>query len=59
MVEAGGFRVLLTEDHSRHLKELAARLIFAQDGDDRACCRDRRLGYYLMLAQKQEGSHVG
>ncbi|MCJ2164784.1 DVU_1556 family methyltransferase [Pseudodesulfovibrio sp. S3] len=59
MAEAHGFRVHVTEDHSRHLRELAARLIFAQDGEDRACCCDRRLGYYLMLAQKQEGSHVG
>ena len=55
MVEASGFTVLLVEDHSRLLKELAARLLFAGKGDQSACaCSDRRdLGYYLMIAQKR------
>eukprot|EP00831_Metopus_contortus_P017246 TRINITY_DN17269_c0_g1_i3.p3 TRINITY_DN17269_c0_g1~~TRINITY_DN17269_c0_g1_i3.p3 ORF type:complete len:185 (+),score=46.49 TRINITY_DN17269_c0_g1_i3:778-1332(+) len=59
MVETHGFIVRQTEDHSRYLKELAARLIFAQDGEDQACCCDRQLGYYLVLAQKKEGFYVG
>lgn len=55
MVEAHGFTVLLVEDYSYLLKELAARLLFAQEADQSACaCSDRRdLGYYLMIAQKR------
>jgi SAM-dependent methyltransferase len=55
MVQACGFDVVLLEDHSILLKELAARLILADDGGSCACgCREgRQLGYYLMIAQKR------
>ncbi len=55
MVQACGFDVVLLEDHSLLLRELAARLILADDGGPRDCgCRERRqLGYYLMIAQKK------
>lgn len=51
MVKKGGLTVRLVEDHSHHLRELAARLLMA--GEERYCSCDRNLGYYLMIAQKE------
>lgn len=45
-----GFAVRLVEDHSRHLRDLAARLILA--GEPLPGC-GRGLGYYLMIAARQ------
>ena len=59
MVEACGFSVRLVEDHSPQLKELAARLLLAGEEARNQCGCDRRLGYYLMIARKQGGSHGG
>lgn len=57
MVEAHGFVIRQVEDHSRHLKELAARLVLAGESD--RCTCERNPGYYLMIAQKRGLSHVG
>nr|WP_321513880.1 class I SAM-dependent methyltransferase [uncultured Pseudodesulfovibrio sp.] len=56
-VEACGFTVRLVEDHSRQLKDLAAKLMFAGGQTTGACTG--RLGYYLMIAQKGGEPHVG
>jgi len=56
-VEACGFTVRLVEDHSRQLKKLAAKLLFA--GGETAGACDGRLGYYLMIAQKGGEPRVG
>jgi len=56
-VEACGFTVRLVEDHSRQLKDLAAKLLFAGGETSGAC--DGRLGYYLMIAQKGGEPRVG
>jgi arsenite methyltransferase len=66
MVTSAGFRVLLWEDHSRLLAELAGRLIFKhgsladfrrriglpspEKSDETNCSKP---GYYLMIAQKK------
>ena len=50
LAEARGFSVRAVEDHSRHLRDLAARLILA--GEPPARC-GRGLGYYLMITTKQ------
>ena len=66
-VTSAGFRVILWEDHSRLLAELAARLIFEhgsladfrqriglpspETSDETVCSKP---GYYLMVAQKKE-----
>jgi len=49
LVEAQGMDVLVVEDHARHLRDLAARLLLA--GETGAPC-GRGLGYYLMIARK-------
>jgi len=54
LVRRHGFAVQLTEDHSHHLRDLAARLIFSRNGQERGCRCDPGLGYYLMLANKQD-----
>ena len=51
LVREGGFAVQLLEDHSAHLRDLAARL--AWTGEGAACGCGRGLGYFLMIAQKQ------
>jgi len=51
LVETAGFEVLLVENHSRLLKELAAKLLFAGESGQGRGCR-RRLGYYLMIARR-------
>jgi len=67
MVSSAGFRILLWEDHTRLLAELAARLIFEhgsladfwqriglpspETSDETVCSKP---GYYLMIAQKGE-----
>jgi SAM-dependent methyltransferase len=57
LAEEAGFEVVLLEDHSARLKDLAARLILA--GETGCGCRSRGgLGYYLMLAKKKEAAHV-
>ncbi len=58
MVESQGFAVCLVEDHTAYLKELAAKLVFAGDEDGQACGCRRRLGYYLMIAQKKGSQDV-
>jgi len=50
LAEGCGFAVRLVEDHSRHLRDLAARLILA--GEPLPGC-GRGLGYYLMIATRQ------
>lgn len=60
MAEKSGFSVLVTEDHSHHLKELAARLVFAGSGVGTGCgCGRKGLGYYLMIAQRQGATDAG
>ena len=56
-VEACGFTVRLVEDHSRQLKDLAAKLLFAGGETTRTC--DGGLGYYLMIVQKGSEPHAG
>jgi ubiquinone/menaquinone biosynthesis C-methylase UbiE len=56
MVKKGGLTVRMVEDHSYHLRELAARLLMA--GEKRYCSCDRSLGYYLMIAQKEGACHA-
>ncbi|MEZ7196221.1 DVU_1556 family methyltransferase [Pseudodesulfovibrio karagichevae] len=51
MVRDGGFAVELLEDHSAHLRDLAARLAWTAEGI--ACGCGRGMGYFLMIAQKQ------
>lgn len=52
-----GFAVVLWEDHTRLLKELAARLVLAHGSLDggwcpAGCAAGARPGYYLMIARK-------
>nr|WP_286181815.1 class I SAM-dependent methyltransferase [Desulfovibrio sp. Huiquan2017] len=51
LVRDGGFTVEVLEDHSAHLRDLAARLAWAGDGG--ACGCGRGLSYFLMIARKQ------
>jgi SAM-dependent methyltransferase len=58
LVEGCGFDILLLEDHTPRLRELAARLAFAgESGGGRAC--GGRLGYFLMIARKPEVTNAG
>lgn len=57
MVEDAGFEVMLVEDHSRLLTDLAARLLFAGE-DGQECGARRGLGYFLMIARKKGMTHV-
>ncbi|HEX9024138.1 MAG TPA: class I SAM-dependent methyltransferase [Geobacteraceae bacterium] len=59
MLEETGFTVLLWEDHTRHLKELAARLVLAGAASAGFCGEytkagggHQRPGYYLLVARK-------
>jgi arsenite methyltransferase len=51
-----GFTILLWEDHTPFLRELAARLILAQGSLEGFCCAPKgtgqRPGYYLLVAGK-------
>jgi len=51
-----GFTMLLWEDHTHLLRELAARLILANGSLEGLCCRapgsGRKPGYYLLVAHK-------
>lgn len=51
-----GFTVLLQEDHTPLLRELAARLILANGSLEGLCClapgSGRKPGYYLLVARK-------
>jgi arsenite methyltransferase len=50
-----GFTRLLWEDHTRMLKELAARIILARgslEGFPEMCCGGEKPGYYLLVAHK-------
>ncbi|OIQ51462.1 Demethylrebeccamycin-D-glucose O-methyltransferase [Pseudodesulfovibrio hydrargyri] len=51
LVRDGGFTIDVLEDHSAHLRDLAARL--AWTGEGASCGCGRGLGYFLMIAQKQ------
>jgi len=51
LVRAGGFAVTLLEDHSAHLRDLAARLVWT--AGEGACGCGRGLGYFLMIGQKK------
>jgi SAM-dependent methyltransferase len=51
LVRDSGFTLDVLEDHSAHLRDLAARL--AWTGEGVACGCGRGLGYFLMIAQKQ------
>lgn len=58
LVEECGLDILLVEDHSPRLRELAARLAFAgESGEGWAC--GGRLGYFLMIARKPEVDYAG
>jgi ubiquinone/menaquinone biosynthesis C-methylase UbiE len=57
MVEDAGFEVLLVEDHSRLLTDLAAKLVFAGEAA-RECGGRCGLGYFLMIARKKGLTHV-
>jgi len=50
LAEEHGLDVLLVEDHARHLRDLAARLLLA--GETLVPCGSG-LGYYLMIARKR------
>lgn len=57
MLERCGFTILLWEDHSRLLRELAARLVLAHGSRTKGLfagcgCGGERPGYYLMIAAK-------
>ena len=61
MLEETGFTILIREDHTRYLRELAARLILANGSLDGVCAGMKfdghsigRPGYYLMVARKLE-----
>ena len=51
-----GFEILLWEDHTHFLKELAARLILAHGSLEGLCCTTSgaggKPGYYLLVARK-------
>lgn len=51
-----GFTLLLWEDHTRLLRELAARLILADVSLDEHCCTppgsEGKAGYFLLVARK-------
>ncbi|WP_338666546.1 DVU_1556 family methyltransferase [Pseudodesulfovibrio methanolicus] len=51
LVRNGGFAIELLEDHSAHLRDLAARLAWTAEGVSCGC--GRGLSYFLMIAQKQ------
>lgn len=58
LVKDCGLDIMLVEDHSPRLRELAARLAFAgENGGGRSC--GGRLGYYLMIARKPEVNNAG
>lgn len=57
MVEEAGFEVVLVEDHSHLLKDLAAKLLFLGE-PGRGCACHRGLGYYLMIARKKGSMDV-
>lgn len=51
-----GFTGLLWEDHTRLLKELAARIILARgslEGFPGMCCGEEKPGYYVLVARKK------
>jgi ubiquinone/menaquinone biosynthesis C-methylase UbiE len=48
-IQEAGFEILLWEDHSRYLKELAAKLVFEEISLPGICTKP---GYYLMIARK-------
>ena len=51
-----GFTGLLWEDHTRLLKELAARIILTRgslEGFPEMCCGEEKPGYYLLVAFKK------
>ncbi|GBC59432.1 SAM-dependent methyltransferase [Desulfonema ishimotonii] len=69
-VRAAGFRILLWEDHTRLLKEMAAQFVFEHGslqefwaqmlpcgcaGETAAAIREAKPGYYLMVARKGAG----
>ncbi|HKI82121.1 MAG TPA: class I SAM-dependent methyltransferase [Pseudodesulfovibrio sp.] len=51
LVRDNDFAIDLLEDHTAHLRDLAARL--AWTGEGASCGCGRGLGYFLMIAQKQ------
>ncbi|WP_316901102.1 DVU_1556 family methyltransferase [Pseudodesulfovibrio indicus] len=53
LVRERGFSVELTEDHSRLLRDLAARLAWSGEAGRHGCGCGRSAGYFLMIARKQ------
>lgn len=51
-IHEAGFEILLWEDHSRYLKELAAKLVFEGISLTGICTKP---GYYLMIGRKGSG----
>lgn len=60
LLDRHGFSIVSVEDHSGYLKELAARMLWVDDDmiQDTACGCGRRLGYFLLIAQKRERNDV-
>jgi len=58
MAEEAGFRIVLMEDHTNLLKDLAARLLFTGEAGEACGCGRSRLGYFLMIAEKVGSDHV-
>lgn len=56
LAKEAGFTLRLVEDHSNHLKELAARLLMT--GEECCCSNSRGLGYYMMILQKEGDCRV-
>ena len=55
-IQEAGFEILLWEDHSRYLKELAAKLVFEGISLSAICNgASSKPGYYLMIARKGSG----
>jgi hypothetical protein len=52
-VADAGFQVVQVEDHTRLLKDLAAKLLLAGETGQACGCRSG-LGYFLMIARKKD-----
>ena len=57
LLSGHGFTVTMAEDHSPHLRDLAARLVWV--GGGRRCGCEGHLSYYLMIARQGEITHAG
>ena len=53
MLEETGFSVELVEDHSRHLRDLAVKLVWNGSDSGHCACSGRPMGYHLLVAKKE------